>query len=169
MNTKLPAEEGKIDTDWLLKLRQVGTRGVHMKGVLPWLVRCARYAGTRDFCPALAALVSPEQNIIFLAAHFFTLGVPIAQQPRKAVVLGRLSLWAKLTPCPPPPILGRQSCWVACLSGKTYSLSPGLHQSWADSRAGSPVSPCLWENLLPVPLHQSWADSRAGSPVSPCL
>jgi hypothetical protein len=29
-----------------------------MKGVLPWLYRWARRAGTRDFCPALAALVS---------------------------------------------------------------------------------------------------------------
>ncbi len=81
-----------------------------MEGVLSWLVRRARYAGTIDFCSALAALVSPEQNIIFLTAHFFTSLVPIAQQPGQAVVLGRLSLWAILTPCPPPPILGRQSC-----------------------------------------------------------
>jgi hypothetical protein len=34
-------------------------------GVLPWLVHRARCAGTRDFCPALAALVSPVQNILF--------------------------------------------------------------------------------------------------------
>jgi hypothetical protein len=34
-----------------------------MKGLLPWLVRWARRAGTRDFYPALAALVSPVQNI----------------------------------------------------------------------------------------------------------
>ncbi len=34
-----------------------------MKGVLPWLVRRARRAGTRDCYPALAALVSPVQNI----------------------------------------------------------------------------------------------------------
>jgi hypothetical protein len=62
-----------------------------MKGVLPWLVRWARRAGTIDFCPAWAALVSPVQNIIFLPARFFTLLVPIAQQPGQAVVLGRLS------------------------------------------------------------------------------
>jgi hypothetical protein len=36
---------------------------VQMKGVLPWLVRWARHAGTIDFYPALAALVSPVQNI----------------------------------------------------------------------------------------------------------
>ncbi len=34
-----------------------------MKGALPWLVRWALHAGTRDFYPALAALVSPVQNI----------------------------------------------------------------------------------------------------------
>jgi hypothetical protein len=42
----------------------MGTRGgVHMKGVCPWLVRWAFRAGTRDFRPALAALVGPVQNI----------------------------------------------------------------------------------------------------------
>jgi hypothetical protein len=41
-----------------------------MKGVLPWLVRWACWAGTRDFCPTLAALVGPVQNIIFLIAHY---------------------------------------------------------------------------------------------------
>jgi hypothetical protein len=48
-----------------LKLRQMGTQGVHMKGVLSWLVRWAPRAGTRDFCPALFALVGPVQNIFF--------------------------------------------------------------------------------------------------------
>jgi hypothetical protein len=45
-----------------------------MKGILPCLVRWARCAGTRDFCPALAFLLGPVQNIVF------------------AVVLDRLSL-----------------------------------------------------------------------------
>ncbi len=64
-----------------------------MKGVHPWLARWARRAGTQDFFnPVLAAPVSPVQNIFFLAAYFFTLYVPIAQQPGKAVVPGRLSL-----------------------------------------------------------------------------
>jgi hypothetical protein len=44
---------------WLLKLRQKVSHGVHMKGVLPWLVRWACHGGTRDICIALAALVSP--------------------------------------------------------------------------------------------------------------
>jgi hypothetical protein len=47
--------------------------------VLPWLPSWPR-AGTRDFCPALASLVGPVQNIIFLAAHYFTSFVPIAQK-----------------------------------------------------------------------------------------
>ncbi len=69
-----------------------------MKGVLPWLVHWARCAGTMDFCPALSALVSTVQNIIFLTAHFFTFLDLIAQQPGQAFVLGRLSLCLWL-PC----------------------------------------------------------------------
>ncbi len=70
----------------------MGTQKLQMKGVLPWLVCGARRGDLIDFCPTLAALVSPVQNIIFLTVHFFTLVVPIAQQPRQVVVLGRLSL-----------------------------------------------------------------------------
>ncbi len=45
------------------------------------------------FCPALAALVSPVQNIFFLTAHYFTpLSPSIALQARQAAVLRRLSL-----------------------------------------------------------------------------
>jgi hypothetical protein len=58
-----------------------------MKGILPWLVRWAGRAGTIDF-----SLVSSVQNIIFRTAHYFTLVVPIAQQPGQAGVPGRLSL-----------------------------------------------------------------------------
>jgi hypothetical protein len=49
----------------------MGTYEVQMKGVLPWLVHWARRAGTRYFYIALAALVSPQQNIFFLAIHYF--------------------------------------------------------------------------------------------------
>ncbi len=51
-----------------------------MKGVLPWSVRCNRRTGTRDFWPALAALVSPVQNTFVLAGHYFTSFVPTAQE-----------------------------------------------------------------------------------------
>jgi hypothetical protein len=62
-----------------MKLRQMGTYGVQIKEVHPWLVRWARCASF--FYPVLASLVGSVQNIFFFAAHFFTLFVPIAQQP----------------------------------------------------------------------------------------
>jgi hypothetical protein len=37
----------------------MGTKEVHMKGLLPWMVHWARRAGPLDFCPALAALFGP--------------------------------------------------------------------------------------------------------------
>jgi hypothetical protein len=43
----------------------------------------ALHAGTRDFCPALAALVGTVQTIkyfFFLTIHYFNSFVPIAQQ-----------------------------------------------------------------------------------------
>ncbi len=39
--------------------------------VLPWFVYWIHRAGTIEFCPALAALVSPVKNIIFLTALFY--------------------------------------------------------------------------------------------------
>ncbi len=39
--------------------------------VIPWLVRWTCRAGTRDFCPALAARVGPVQKYFFLAVHYF--------------------------------------------------------------------------------------------------
>jgi hypothetical protein len=89
-----------------------------MKGVLPWLVRWARRAGTRDFCPAFVAVVGTVQNNFCLTPHYFghqnpesgsglvfslkcwirirthririrIQFVPIAQQARQAVVLGQ--------------------------------------------------------------------------------
>jgi hypothetical protein len=46
----------------------------------------------QEIFDALAAPVSPVQNIIFLTAHFFTLLVPIAQQTGQEVVMCRLSV-----------------------------------------------------------------------------
>ncbi len=56
------------------------------------MVCWAQCSDTIDFCPALAALVSPVQNIIFLTSHYFTSFVPIAQQVWQAVITRRLSL-----------------------------------------------------------------------------
>jgi hypothetical protein len=47
--------------------------------------------GTRDFCSALAAVIGPVENIIFLIVHYFNSFVPIAQLGQ-AALLGRLSL-----------------------------------------------------------------------------
>ncbi len=41
----------------------MGTQVVHMKEVLPWLVPWVCRAGTRDFCPALAAQIGLVRNI----------------------------------------------------------------------------------------------------------
>jgi hypothetical protein len=49
----------------------MGTQRVQIKGILPWLVCWARLAGTRDFYPALAALVSTVQHIFSLTFHYF--------------------------------------------------------------------------------------------------
>jgi hypothetical protein len=70
----------------------MGTHRVDMKEVLPWLVRWACRLDTRYFCSALAALVGPLQNIIFLTVHYLHSFVPIAQQAGQAAVMGRLSL-----------------------------------------------------------------------------
>jgi hypothetical protein len=63
-----------------------------MIGVLPWLVCWTRCVGTIDFCLGLGCSNQPHKNIIFRTVHFFTLLVPIAQQPEQAGVLGHLSL-----------------------------------------------------------------------------
>jgi hypothetical protein len=46
-----------------LALTASGIKKILIRGVLPWLFWWTRRAGTIDFCPALAALVSPVQNI----------------------------------------------------------------------------------------------------------
>jgi hypothetical protein len=65
---------------------------LHMKGVLPSLVRWAPHAGTRDFCPTLGCTIQPSKKYFFLTAYCFTSIVPFAHQAGHAVVLGRLSL-----------------------------------------------------------------------------
>jgi hypothetical protein len=69
----------------------MGTQREQMKGILPWLVRWACSACTRDFF-ALAALDDPVQNDFSLTLHCFNSFVPIAQQAGWAALLGLLSL-----------------------------------------------------------------------------
>ncbi len=56
---------------WLLKLRRMGTHGVHMKGVLGWF---NGLVVPRAFCLALVAIVSQVQAIFFssytISFHF---------------------------------------------------------------------------------------------------
>ncbi len=77
-----------VDTEVNRESKSTNERGLSL------LVRCrwARRAGTRDFYPALAALVSLVQNICFFIIHYFNLCVLIAQQHEQAVEQGRLSL-----------------------------------------------------------------------------
>jgi hypothetical protein len=63
-----------------------------MKGVLPWLVHWARRASTRDFCPALDALVGPVQKYFFPHGTLFHFVCPHRPQAGQEVVPGRLSL-----------------------------------------------------------------------------
>ncbi len=68
-------QQSQAQRDWreVAPVENVKTKvsawGLREKGVLPWLVRWACRAGTRDFCPALAALVSTVQNIF--TVHYF--------------------------------------------------------------------------------------------------
>jgi hypothetical protein len=59
----------------------MGTQRVQMNGVLPWLVRWTRRAGTIDIFFCLGCSSQPSTKYYFLTAHFFTLLVPIALQP----------------------------------------------------------------------------------------
>jgi hypothetical protein len=86
----------------------MGAQRVLMKGAPPWLVRWASRAGPRDFYPAVDALVSLVKNTFFLAAHFFSLCVPNAQQPGQAVVTGRLS--------------PNMCLWLQCMKGATVYI-----------------------------------------------
>jgi hypothetical protein len=68
------------------------SKSTNEKG-LSWLFRWTRRTGTRDFYPALSALVSPVHNIFSSRTLFqFTVCVSIAQQSGQEVVHGRLSL-----------------------------------------------------------------------------
>jgi hypothetical protein len=72
-----------------------------------------RHAGTRDFCPPLAALVSPEQNIFSSPDTILIHFVPIAQQAGQEVVQGRLSLNVCL-------------CWCSIFAFVLYYLQSGI-------------------------------------------
>ncbi len=77
----------------LLKLRGMGTQRVQMKGSLPWLVRWADLAGTRDFLSCLSCSSRPGTKYFFPHRTLFQFIWPHrAQQAGQAAVLGHLSL-----------------------------------------------------------------------------
>jgi hypothetical protein len=65
----------------------MGTQRVQTKGVLPWMVLWACRAGTRDFCPALAAL-GPSVPSFFSSPY--TISIHLSPSSSK---LGRQSWW----------------------------------------------------------------------------
>ncbi len=66
----------------LLKLRQMETQGLHTKFVLPWLVFWAHNEGTKEFCPALTALVGPVQNTVYVSSPY-TISLHLSRSPSK--------------------------------------------------------------------------------------
>ncbi len=99
---------------------------LHMKGGLPWLVRWAPHASTIEFCPVLAKIVSPVQNIISSPNPFFKFLVPIAQ-------------------CPMSINLGRKSCWVACPCVSGYNQRQA---TWHDSLPGLKSDGDKWSEIV---------------------
>jgi hypothetical protein len=61
--------------------------GDSMRGI-PWVGSLGQ-GGARDFCPALAVVVSPVQNIFFLNGHFFSGFVSIVGTGRKCLSLNK--------------------------------------------------------------------------------
>jgi hypothetical protein len=62
-----------------------------MRGALPWLIRWAFRAGTRDFFSAMAAPVGTVQ-MSFSSPYTISIFCPHSLQARQAAVLGPLSL-----------------------------------------------------------------------------
>jgi hypothetical protein len=97
----------------LLKLMQIGTQGVHKKGVLLWLVRWARHTGKS--CLGFSSMPSikyyfPHRTLF----HFIC--PPIAQQAFQPVVPGHLHIDKCLWGWSNTPILSKQ--------GRKQSPSP---------------------------------------------
>ncbi len=117
-----------------------------MKGFPHWLVREAHHASTRDFYPALVALVRPVQNILFLIVHIISIYVCNAQQPGQAVVQGRISLNVCL--------------WLCLLSSGSFTYS---HIPFFTLCISPPLSSLLFSNVLCLLLHPSFLISISPS------
>ncbi len=77
-----------VETEVNGDLKRTIDRGPSLVGLLDSTCRYNRIPSCLG-----CSLVSPVQNIIFLIVHFFTLLIPITQQPGQVGVLGRMSLY----------------------------------------------------------------------------
>jgi hypothetical protein len=98
----------------------MGTQRVQMKGVLPWLVRLAWFACTRDILFCLGCSSRPSKKYFFplRTQQDLTSFVPIAHQAGQAVVLGRLSLSMCL--------------WVNSLCGRNTTHTAASFRNYKD-------------------------------------
>ncbi len=77
---------------WLLKLRQMETQGVHMKGVFPWLVRLGSLCRYKSFLDCVGCFSWPSTKYFVSSPYTITSFVPIALQAGQLVVPRCLSL-----------------------------------------------------------------------------
>ncbi len=115
-----------------------------MRGVLPWLVRWAWCAGTRDFCPALAALVGPVQNIF---SSLYTISIHLSPLPSK---------------------LGRQPCCLLVRVSGQAAAGLSLSVFLSASKIYSGVSLSFLKPVRPWPFL-SVCTAPSFEPVSVCL
>jgi hypothetical protein len=75
----------------MLKLRQMGTQGVHKKGILPWLVR-GLVMSVQEILSCLGCSTQPSIKIFSSPPCSISLYWSIVQQAGQAVLLHQLSL-----------------------------------------------------------------------------
>jgi hypothetical protein len=95
-----PERRERGDPCWLLKLKQLGTQGVHMKGVLPWLFVGLVVPVKENF--VLPWLLKSAQYKVFFPS-LYTISLHLS---------------------PPPSKQDRQSCHVAYLFIYVFGLHP---------------------------------------------
>ncbi len=123
------------------------------KGSFSCLVRWDCWGGTRNFCPALAALVGLAQNIF---SSPYTIPMPSSPSPSK---------------------LGWQPCWVACPSMSLWSgENPGfssiciiLFLVRPTVRKAPPVEGLHYTYSTRVSVPSSDLAPSAPSPASECV
>jgi hypothetical protein len=133
----LPERTERGGPCWLVKLRQMGTQRVHMKGGFLWLVHWPRRVGTitSDIGPALAALVSQLQNTFSLTVLFHFICYHRPASWAGSLDASPVFYYASLV-----TTVNSSNCITVKLAGnvpnKTWSVWPGQN---LESPPGSPV------------------------------